>query len=64
MCVCVYIILKCKTEIGKRNPFNAGIKLRMQLDLDINLFTNFRLYVKIINEKYNQIYLNWFINVT
>lgn len=37
------------------HPFYADIKYKIQLDLEIYLFTNFRLYRTIINEKINKI---------
>jgi len=43
----MYLIAKCKTEFGKRNPVNVGIKLVMELNIDVTLFPVFRFYKKI-----------------
>jgi len=47
----MYLIPMCRTEFGKRNPSNAGIKMAMELNIDVGLFKIFRLYKKLVNEK-------------
>jgi len=41
----------CRTEFGKRNRINAGIKMAMELNINISLFTIFNLYKKEVNKK-------------
>ena len=47
----MYLIPKCRTEFGKRNPINVWIKIAMELNIDVGLFKNFILYKKTVNEK-------------
>jgi len=47
----MYLIPLCRTKFGKRNPVNAGIKMAMELNIDVGLFTTFRSYKRIVNEK-------------
>jgi len=47
----MYLIPKCRTEFGKRNPINVGIKMAMELNIDLGLFKIFSLYKKMVNEK-------------
>lgn len=47
----LYLIPLCRTEFGKRNPINAGIKMAMELNIDVGLFTIYKFYKKIVNEK-------------
>jgi len=38
----MYLIPLCRTEFGKRNPLNAGIKMAMELNIDVGLFKVFK----------------------
>jgi len=39
----MYLIHLCRTEFGKRNPLNAGIKMAMKLNIDVGLFETLKL---------------------
>lgn len=47
----MYLIHMWRTEFGKRNPINAGIKMTMKLNIDFNSLTVYRLYEEMVNEK-------------
>lgn len=32
---CIYLIPMYRTEFGKRNPINTGIKMEMELNIDV-----------------------------
>jgi len=38
-----------RTEFGKRNPLNAGIKMAMELNIDVGLCKIFKLFKKMVN---------------
>lgn len=33
----------CRTEFGKKTPINAGINMAMELNIDVSLFTIFKI---------------------
>lgn len=47
----MYLFPKCSTEFGERNPINVGIKLALDLAIDVSWFQAFRLYNNVLNKK-------------
>jgi len=41
----MYLIPKCRTEFGKRNSINVGIKMAMELNIDVCLL-KFLVYIR------------------
>lgn len=42
----MYLVPKSRTECEKTKPVNAGINLAMELNIDVSLFSVFRIYKK------------------
>ncbi|KAF0754247.1 putative RNA-directed DNA polymerase [Aphis craccivora] len=40
----MYLIPKCRTEFGKRNSINVGIKMAMELNIDVCLLKFLTMY--------------------